>query len=108
MVAVLGEYDDYEKACNYWKYLKAKLKKENNQPGSNTTQLKIPASDGKRYLTNVLDSDGVISLVRQFPNNKAIPFFLIGLSTATIASSLFGEKIPPTERHVRPKSASMP
>jgi len=31
IVAVLGKYDDYEKARNYWKYLKAKLKKENNQ-----------------------------------------------------------------------------
>ena len=27
IVAVLGEYDDYEKARNYWKYLKAKLRK---------------------------------------------------------------------------------
>ena len=74
IVAVLGEYDDYEKARNYWKYLKAKLKKEGNELGSATTQLKLLASDGKRYLTNVLDSEGIVNLARQFPNNKAMPF----------------------------------
>jgi len=74
IVAVLGEYDDYEKARNYWKYLKAKLKKEGNELGSVTTQLKLLASDGKRYLTNVLDNDGIVNLARQFPNNKAMPF----------------------------------
>ena len=74
IVAVLGEYDDYEKARNYWKYLKAKLKKEGNELGSITTQLKLLASDGKRYLTNVLDDVGVISLARNFPNKKALEF----------------------------------
>ncbi|MCL2651805.1 MAG: Fic family protein [Candidatus Azobacteroides sp.] len=74
IVAVLGEYDDYEKARNYWKYLKAKLKKEGNELGSVTTQLKLLASDGKRYLTNMLDNDGIINLAKQFPNKKAMPF----------------------------------
>jgi len=74
IVAVLGEYDDYEKTRNYWKYLKAKLKKENNQLGSGTTQLKLVASDGKKYLTDTLDSDGVASLARHFPGNKAMKF----------------------------------
>jgi len=74
IVAVLGEYDDYEKARNYWKYLKAKLKKENNQLGSVTTQFKLKSPDGKMRLSNVLDSDGIVNLARQFPNNKAMPF----------------------------------
>jgi len=74
IIAVLGEYDDYEKTRNYWKYLKAKLKKEGNELGSVTTQLKLLASDGKRYLTNMLDSEGIINLAKQFPNNKAMPF----------------------------------
>ena len=74
IVAVLGEYNDYEKARNYWKYLKAKLRKEGNELGSVTTQLKLLASDGKRYLTNVLDNDGIINLAKQFPNKKAMPF----------------------------------
>ena len=41
IIAVLTNQDDYNKTRNYWKYLKAKLKKENNQVGSNTTQLKL-------------------------------------------------------------------
>ena len=31
IIAVLTNQDDYNKTRNYWKYLKAKLKKENNQ-----------------------------------------------------------------------------
>jgi len=74
IVAVLTEQDDYTKTRNYWKYLKAKLKKEENELVSVTTQLKLLASDGKEYLTDVLDSEGVISLVKHFPNNKAMKF----------------------------------
>jgi cell filamentation protein len=47
IVAVLTDHDDYTKARNYWKYLKVKLKKENNELVSATTQLKLLASDGK-------------------------------------------------------------
>ena len=44
---MLTNQDDYNKTRNYWKYLKAKLKKENNQVVSATTQLKLFAADGK-------------------------------------------------------------
>lgn len=74
IVAVLTSQDDYTKTRNYWKYLKAKLRKEGNELGSVTTQLKLKAPDGKRRLSNVLDYDGVISLAKHFPNNKAIRF----------------------------------
>lgn len=43
IVAVLTYQNDYTKTCNYWKYLKAKLKKENSQVVSATTQLKFRA-----------------------------------------------------------------
>lgn len=43
IVAVLTDQDDYTKTHNYWKYLKAKLKKEKNELGSATTQLKLLA-----------------------------------------------------------------
>lgn len=74
IVGVLNAQDDYEKNRNYWKYLKAKLKKEQNQLVSLTTQLKLTAADGKKYKTDVLDSDGVISLAKVFPNVKASRF----------------------------------
>ncbi|GHT65249.1 hypothetical protein AGMMS50239_24570 [Bacteroidia bacterium] len=74
IVGVLNEQNDYSKNRNYWKYLKAKLKKENNELGSDTTQLKLIAPDGKKRLSDALDSDGVMELARQFPNNKAMKF----------------------------------
>lgn len=39
IVAVFTNQNDYTKTRNYWKYLKAKLKKENTQVVSATTQL---------------------------------------------------------------------
>jgi cell filamentation protein len=74
IVGVLNEETDYTKTRNYWKYLKAKLKKENNQLVSATTQLKLTAADGKRYKTDMLDGSGVIELSKNFPNNKATKF----------------------------------
>lgn len=74
VVAVLNEEVDYQKVRNYWKYLKAKLKKENNQLVSDTTQLKLAAKDGKKYNSDLLDSEGVIALAKHFPNNKSMKF----------------------------------
>jgi len=74
IVAILAEQDDYNKTRNYWKYLKTKLRKENNELVSATTQLKLLAKDGKRYLTDTLDSNGIVELARYFPNNKAMKF----------------------------------
>lgn len=55
VIGAINEQDDYEKTRNYWKYLKAKLKKEGSELVSVTTQLRIKAADGKRYNTDVLD-----------------------------------------------------
>lgn len=74
IVAVLAQQDDYAKARNYWKYLKNKLKKENNELVSATNQLKLTASDGKRYLTDVIDYNGIIELSKEFPAKSANQF----------------------------------
>lgn len=74
IVGVLNEESDYSKICNYWKYLKTKLKKENNQVVSATTQLNFLAPDSKRRIADVLDSEGVIALAKNFPNNRAMKF----------------------------------
>ena len=47
---------------NYWKYLKSKLKKEGSEVVSDTTQLKLTASDGKKYKTDVISQVGVDKL----------------------------------------------
>jgi len=74
IVAVLTDQDDYTKTRNYWKYLKAKLKKENSQVVSTTTQLKVLAPDGKQRLSDMLDYDGIIALGKTFPGTKANRF----------------------------------
>lgn len=73
-IALLTDQDDYTKTRNYWKYVKAKLRKENSELVSATTQLKLLASDGKRYLTDMLDYSGIIALGKEFPGKKANRF----------------------------------
>jgi cell filamentation protein len=50
------------------------LKKENSELVSATTQLKLLASDDKRYLTDMLDYTGIITLGKEFPSKKANRF----------------------------------
>jgi cell filamentation protein len=71
---VLNEQNDYTKANNYWRWLKRKLIKEQNQLVSATHGFKFLAPDGKKRLADTVDSNGIISLAGQFPNNRAMPF----------------------------------
>ncbi len=74
IVAVLTDQNDYSKTRNYWKYLKAKLRKENSQVVSVTTQLKFLAPDGKKRFADALDYNGIIALGKEFPSKKANRF----------------------------------
>ena len=74
IIGAINNQDDYQKNRNYWKYLKTKLKKEGNELVSLTNQLKLVSPDGKRRLTDVMDSDGVILLAKNIPNNKVNDF----------------------------------
>lgn len=74
VVGVLRKEDDYNKCRNYWKYLKAKLKKENSELVSSTTQLKLTAADGKKYLSDALDADDVVKLAAEFPSKIGADF----------------------------------
>lgn len=74
ILGILNEETDYAKTRNYWKYLKAKLKREAPQLVSATNQLKLVAADGKRYSTDALDAAGVNELAKHMPNNRAMPF----------------------------------
>ena len=74
IIAAINEQDDYQKTKNYWKYLKTKLKKDNNELVSDTNQFKLQAPDGKLRLADMLDSEGVVLLAKAIPNSKAIAF----------------------------------
>ena len=74
IIGVLRSEEDYKKNRNYWKYLKTKLKNENSELVSRANQLKLLASDGKKYLTDCFDYDAIIELAKNFPSNKANRF----------------------------------
>lgn len=74
VIGAINDQEDYQKNRNYWKYLKAKLRKENNELVSATTQLKFRAADDKLYLSDAIDQSGVESLAKVVPNNKSIAF----------------------------------
>jgi len=74
VVGILNEETDYTKAGNYWRWLKRKLIKENVEFVSGTHRLKLMAADGKKYLSDTLDSEGVTELAKNFPNNRAMKF----------------------------------
>ena len=74
IVGAVNEQEDHEKNRNYWKYLKAKLKKENSEVVSATTQLKLTASDGKKYKTDVISQAGVEQVAKSIRNQRAMVF----------------------------------
>ena len=74
VVGAINEQDDYQKTRNYWKYLKAKLRKENSELVSATTQLKFRAADGKLYNTDSLDAEGITNLAKAIHNDSAMNF----------------------------------
>ena len=74
IIGAINEQDDHAKNRNYWKYLKAKLKKDNSEVVSYTTQLKLVASDGKKYNTDVISQAGVDKLAKAIRNQQAMVF----------------------------------
>ncbi len=74
VIGAIRNESDYQKNRNYWKYLKAKLKKQNSEVVSVTTQLKIEAPDGKKRMSDVLDCNGIVILAKEFPTNLGSKF----------------------------------
>lgn len=74
VVGAINQQDDHEKNRNYWKYLKAKLKKEHSEVVSDTTQLKLTAPDGKKRMTDVISQTGVDKLAKTIRNQQAMDF----------------------------------
>ena len=62
---------------NYWSDLKRKLKDEGSQLHEKIVQLKMKSKkDGKNYLTDTLDTKGILRLIESVPSPKAEPFKL--------------------------------
>ena len=65
-----------ERPRKYWNDLKNKLKKEGSELSEKIGQLKMQASDGKFYLTDVLDTENILRLIQSVSSPKAEPFKL--------------------------------
>ena len=62
---------------NYWSDLKRKLLSEGSELHENIVQLKMKSKrDGKNYLTDTLDTKGILRLIESVPSPKAEPFKL--------------------------------
>jgi hypothetical protein len=76
IIQVLTQQTDYQLARNYWKVLKNRLAKEGSQSVTECNRLKLPAADGKNYLTDVAKAETLLRLVQSVPSPKAEPIKL--------------------------------
>ncbi len=78
---------------NYWKVLKHRLKNEGNESVTNCNQLKLKASDGKYYNTDVVDIEGMFRIIESIPSKNAEP---IKLWLAKLGSERIDEVFDPS------------
>ena len=72
---VLTDQPDYDLAKNYWKVLKHRLIKEGNESVTNCNQLKmVSPKDGKRYNTDVADTEQLFPIIQSIPSTKTEDF----------------------------------
>lgn len=76
IIAALLQQPDHQAARNYWKVLKNRLNKEESQSVTKCNRLKLPAADGKSYLTDVADPETLLRLIQSVPSPKAEPIKL--------------------------------
>jgi hypothetical protein len=76
IIRVLTQQPDFKTARKYWNKLKERLDKEGSQLVTNCHQLKMPAADGKSYLTDVATAETLLRLVQSVPSPKAEPIKL--------------------------------
>jgi len=76
VVGVLTDQPDARHAAKYWSVLKVRLKKEGSELPTNCSQLKMKSADGKRYSTDVANTEQLLRIIQSIPSKKAEPFKL--------------------------------
>lgn len=76
VVQVLTQQADYQTARKYWNQLKGRLAKEGSESVTACHRLKLPAADGKNYLTDCATAPTLLRLVQSIPSPKAEPIKL--------------------------------
>ena len=76
VVDVIQVLTDSPRPRKYWNDLKTRLEAEGSELSANIGQLKLPSSDGKKYLTDVATTEQLVRLIQSVPSKKAEPFKL--------------------------------
>ena len=76
VVDVIQVLTDSDRPRKYWSDLKRRLEEEGSELSAKIGQLKLQAADGKKYLTDVADTEQVLRLIQSIPSKKAEPFKL--------------------------------
>ena len=74
MIEILTDQPTHDGARKYWSVMKTRMKKEGKELTTICSQLKMQATDGKFYNTDVADTEQVLRLVQSIPSKKAEPF----------------------------------
>ena len=74
IVRAINDEENYQKCRNYWKYLKGKMAKDGVELVSVTNHFKFEAPDGKQRASDALDAQGVQTLAKHYPANRANAF----------------------------------
>ncbi|KKP33143.1 MAG: hypothetical protein UR22_C0002G0065 [Parcubacteria group bacterium GW2011_GWC2_32_10] len=77
VIDIISALTDSVNPRDYWFRMKERVKTEEGAELSTfCRQLKLPASDGKYYLTDVSDTQGILRIIQSIPSPKAEPFKL--------------------------------
>ena len=76
VVDVVAVLTDSDRPRKYWNDLKKKLQQEGCELSEKIGQLKMPATDGKMYKTDCMNTEQLFRLIQSIPSPKAEPFKL--------------------------------
>ena len=76
VICILTVQPDSRRAAKYWSVLKTRIKKESSELTTICSQLKLKSSDGKRYNTDVANTEQLLRIIQSIPSKKAEPFKL--------------------------------
>lgn len=77
VISVLTETAEFDTARKYWNKMKQRLNNEGSQLVTNCHQLKLKSpKDGKRYKTDVANTEQLLRIIQSIPSKKAEPFKL--------------------------------
>ncbi len=74
IIDIIGILTESPRPRKYWNSLKTKLRQEGSELSQKVGQLKLESPDGKKYLTDVVDTETLLRLIQSIPSPKAEPF----------------------------------